>query len=53
MDSTRKQKAYKVIIEKRVTLITSNGSTVYFPSRIRRCTAEQVGRILRSQAIRK
>jgi len=54
--STRKQKkkkAYKVIDEKRVSLTTSHGRIVYLPSRIRRCIAEQVGRILRSQATRK
>jgi len=51
MDSARKKKAYKVINEQQVSL-TLNGSAVYLPSRIRRCIAEQVGRILRSQAIR-
>ena len=47
------KKAYKVINEQRVTLTSSNGHVVYLPSRIRRCIAEQVGRILRSQATRK
>ena len=53
--STRKQKkkAYKVINEKRVSLTTSHGRGMYLPSRIRRCIAEQVGRIIRSQATRK
>ncbi|MFX0116887.1 MAG: hypothetical protein ACFFB3_20230, partial [Candidatus Hodarchaeota archaeon] len=45
-------KAYKVIDEKRV-LQTSRGKQVYLPSRIRRGIAEQVGRILRSQAKRR
>ncbi|MFX1466009.1 MAG: RNA-guided endonuclease InsQ/TnpB family protein [Promethearchaeota archaeon] len=49
---TRKKKAYKVINEQQVSL-TLNGYLVYIPSRIRRCIAEQVGRILRSQATRK
>jgi hypothetical protein len=52
MDSTRKKKDYKVINEKRVSL-SLNGHEVYLPSRIKRCIAENVGRILRSQAIRK
>jgi putative transposase len=52
LDSTRKKKAYKVIDEQRVS-VTLKGRVVYLPSRIRRCIAEQVGRILRSQAIRK
>ena len=52
-DSSRKKKAYKVINEQRVSLTTSTGDTIYLPSRIRRCIAEQVGRILRSQAVRK
>jgi putative transposase len=52
IDSTRKKKAYKVIDEKRV-ILSFNGRVVYLPSRLRRCIAEQVGRILRSQAIRK
>jgi IS605 OrfB family transposase len=53
LDATRtKKKAYKVIDEQRVSL-TLQGQVVYLPSRIRRCIAEQVGRILRSQAIRK
>jgi uncharacterized Fe-S radical SAM superfamily protein PflX len=52
MDATRKTKAYKMIDEQRVSL-TLKGRVVYLPSRIRRCIAEQVGRILRSQAIRK
>ena len=49
----RQKKAYKVINEQRVNLTTFNGDEIYLPSRIRRCIAEQVGRILRSQAIRK
>ncbi len=53
LDSNRNNKAYKVVNEKRVILTTSQGKPVYLPSRIRRCIAEQVGRILRSQAIRK
>jgi putative transposase len=52
LDATRKKKTYKVIDERRVTL-TLKGQVVYLPSRIRRCIAEQLGRILRSQAIRK
>jgi IS605 OrfB family transposase len=52
MDSNRKKKAYKVINEQRVSL-SINGRVVYLPSRIRRVIAEQVGRILRSQTIRK
>ena len=55
--SRRKQKktkkAYKVINEQRVSLTSSNGGMMYLPSRIRRGIAEQVGRILRSQATRK
>jgi len=47
------KKAYKVINEKQVNLTASNGRVVYLPSRIRRCIAEVVGRILRSQATRK
>jgi putative transposase len=50
---TKKNKAYTVINEQRVSLTTSHGRTVYLPSRIRRCIAELVGRILRSQATRK
>ncbi len=49
----KQKKAYKVINEKRVSLTTSHGCVVYLPSRIRRCIAEQVGRILRSQVTRK
>ena len=52
LDATRQNKAYKVIAERRVTL-TLQGRMAYLPSRIRRCIAEQVGRILRLQAIRK
>jgi len=52
LDTTRKKKAYVVINEKRGSL-TLQGRVVYLPSRIRRGIAEQVGRILRSQAIRK
>jgi len=51
--ASRKKKAYKVINEQRVSLTTTKGGAVYLPSRIRRCIAEQVGRILRSQATRK
>jgi len=49
----QQKKAYKVINEQRVSLTIPNGPAVYLPSRVRRCIAEQVGRILRSQAIRK
>jgi IS605 OrfB family transposase len=52
LNSTRQKKAYKVIDEQRV-ILTLNGRVVYLPSRLRRAIAEQVGRILRSQAIRK
>jgi hypothetical protein len=45
-------KAYKVIGEKHVVL-EKDGTPVYFPSRIRRGVAEQVGRVLRSQSERK
>ncbi|MFX0062137.1 MAG: zinc ribbon domain-containing protein [Candidatus Hermodarchaeota archaeon] len=45
-------KAYKVIDENQVTL-TIDGQSIYLPSRIRRGIAERVGRILRSQAVRK
>ncbi|MFQ5980527.1 MAG: hypothetical protein ACE5OZ_20510 [Candidatus Heimdallarchaeota archaeon] len=45
------QKAYKVIGEHQVHLRV-NGQPLYLPSRIRRAIAEQVGRILRSQATR-
>jgi len=51
--ASRKKKAYKVINEQRVILTTPNEGIVYLPSRIRRCIAEQVGRILRSQTTRK
>ncbi|MFW9914848.1 MAG: RNA-guided endonuclease InsQ/TnpB family protein [Candidatus Thorarchaeota archaeon] len=50
--ATSSLKAYKVIDEKTV-LQTSRGQQVYLPSRIRRGIAEQVGRILRSQAKRR
>ncbi|MFQ5977792.1 MAG: RNA-guided endonuclease InsQ/TnpB family protein [Candidatus Heimdallarchaeota archaeon] len=46
------KKAYKVIGEQQVQL-TINRQQIYLPSRIRRSIAEQVGRILRSQADRK
>jgi IS605 OrfB family transposase len=46
-------KAYKVVNEQRVSVTTSTGHVMYLPSRLRRCIAELVGRILRSQAIRK
>jgi IS605 OrfB family transposase len=46
------EKAYKVIGDHQVQL-TRNKQQLYLPSRIRRCIAEQVGRILRSQADRK
>jgi len=49
----QKNKAYKVINEQRVSLTIPPGRVVYLPSRIRRCIAELVGRILRSQFIRK
>ena len=45
------KKAYKVIGEQQVQLI-HQGQPLYLPSRIRRCVAEWVGRILRSQAER-
>ncbi len=45
------KKAYKVIGEQQVQL-THKGQPIYIPSRIRRCIAERVGRILRSQAER-
>ncbi len=45
-------KAYKVIGEQQVQ-VTRNNQQLYLPSRIRRIIAEQVGRILRSQADRK
>ena len=45
------KKAYKVINEQQVQLI-HQGQPLYLPSRIRRCIAEWVGRILRSQAER-
>ncbi|MFX1286461.1 MAG: RNA-guided endonuclease TnpB family protein [Promethearchaeota archaeon] len=48
---TRIKKAYKVIGENQVQL-DYQGQQLYLPSRIRRCIAEQVGRILRSQAVR-
>ena len=49
---TSAKKAYKVIGEQQVQL-TKNKQHLYLPSRIRRSIAEQVGRILRSQATRK
>jgi len=49
----QEKKTYRVINEQRVSLAISNGCTVYLPSRIRRCIAEVVGRILRSQTKRK
>lgn len=48
---TSSKKAYKVIGEQQVQLIHDN-QPFYIPSRIRRCIAEWVGRILRSQAER-
>ncbi len=45
------KKAYKVIGEHQVQM-THQGQQLFLPSRIRRCIAEQVGRILRSQAVR-
>jgi hypothetical protein len=51
--SKQKKKAYKIIGEKKVELTTSNGELLYLPSRFRRCVAEQVGRILRSQKLRR
>ncbi len=50
--ASSKNKAYKVVGEKHVSL-TCNELQLYLPSRIRRIIAEQVGRILRSQAERK
>ncbi len=43
--------AYKVIGEQQIQLI-HQGQPIYLPSRIRRCIAEWVGRILRSQVER-
>ena len=51
--ATSKNKAYKVIGEAQVRLSEQGGPPLYLPSRIRRCIAEQVGRILRSQAKRR
>ncbi|MFX0172697.1 MAG: hypothetical protein ACFE9L_12340 [Candidatus Hodarchaeota archaeon] len=48
-----KKKVYKVIGEEQVKIISSNNKSIYPPSRIRRCIAEQVGRILRSQVTRR
>jgi putative transposase len=53
LDSARTKKAYKVINEQRVSLTASHEHPVYLPSRLRRCIAEQVGRIFRSHATRK
>ncbi|MFQ5980363.1 MAG: RNA-guided endonuclease InsQ/TnpB family protein [Candidatus Heimdallarchaeota archaeon] len=50
LDESQK-KAYKVIGERQVRL-SINGEPIYLPSRIRRCIAEQVGRILHSQSKR-
>jgi hypothetical protein len=47
-----KKKAYKVIGEQQVG-VTAHGHPLYLPSRIRRCIAERVGRILRSQVERR
>ncbi|MFW9903064.1 MAG: hypothetical protein ACFFFH_01915 [Candidatus Thorarchaeota archaeon] len=44
--------AYKVINENQVEL-SLEGHPIYLPSRIRRCVAERVGRILQSQVARK
>lgn len=52
LGSSCKKKAYKVIGEKQV-LLAYNGELLYLPSRVRRCIAEQVGRILRSQVTRR
>jgi IS605 OrfB family transposase len=49
---TRK-KAYKIIGEKLVSNFSPTGDPLYLPSRIKRCIAEQVGRILRSQTLRR
>ena len=46
---TSTKKAYKEIGEQQVQLV-QKGQQIYLPSRIRRCIAERVGRILRSQA---
>ena len=46
------KKAFSVIGEQQVSL-NKNIHQIYLPSRIRRCIAERVGRILRSQGRRK
>ena len=48
----REKKVYKIIGEHQTTL-TKEGKLVYLPSRIRRCITERVGRIIRSQAVRR
>ncbi|MFX0185837.1 MAG: hypothetical protein ACFE95_22365 [Candidatus Hodarchaeota archaeon] len=48
----KKKKAYIIISEKQVVL-RKEGQPLYLPSRIRRCIAERIGRILRSQGKRK
>ncbi len=53
LNKNRKRKVYKVIGEKQVENSSSNGEPLYLPSRFRRCIAEQVGRILRSQTTRR
>ena len=50
---TKKKKVFTIVGEKQVQLYSSNNQSIYLPSRIRRCIAEQVGRILRSQVIRR
>ncbi|MFX0209644.1 MAG: zinc ribbon domain-containing protein [Candidatus Hodarchaeota archaeon] len=52
-NKTKKKKVYKLIGEKQVVILSSNGKPLYLPSRVRRCIAEQVGRILRSQVTRR
>lgn len=49
----KNKKVYKVIGEKQVQTTSPNGELLYIPSRVRRCITEQVGRILRSQTIRR
>jgi len=51
--NNKNKKVYKVIGEKQVQIASPSGDSLYLPSRIRRCIAEQVGRILRSQVTRR
>jgi len=53
LGKSKKKKVYKDIGEKQVKITSSNNESIYLPSRIRRCIAEQVGRILRSQITRR